>query len=1015
MRLRQKEIAVLANSRSSIKKISDKEIDLVKRSGYFDVSYYGDFGTDGDPEIYIKEYLTNGERAGRLPSRKFDPGFYLSIYDDVLREGISPLLHYIIWGKKENRYPNRLTLQCHAAELISSNVFDGEQYLERYGRTHLLPAEDYLINRNQGRIASNSFDQEFYVNFYNTIYDDKLPPIIDYIRRRKHSVVFGSRLEMEHIKNNIIEEFDLKFYNTQTASIGVEPLPIKEALDHYLREGVNTNLSPRNGFSPRYYRKAYLDIAISGVEPFYHYINHGVVEKRKGDFNLNSNMFAGDVQFDPAKKTILIVNHEASRTGAPLVGLNLAIEMSKNWNVFVFIGRDAGLQEEFRQCSVGLIAGWMTEADSDCLLIKLKRLYSLKIVLMNSVETSVFAKTATRIGIATVSLIHEFAEYTSPQGKAADMVRLSNRVVVPSKLIQQSLQEELNFVCGSTAGNICVRSQGHLSYLPPSNSRSDLTASEIKSFVAQRSNGRNKIVLGAGWTSLRKGVDLFVQAAGLVNKQRKDVAFLWVGDGYHPSTDMQYSVWIDQMVKRMGLSDVVMFLPSQGNLDACFEASDLFFLSSRLDPYPNVVIDALCADLNVVCFNKSTGCAELFEHDTFKGACVPYGDVVSAAETIIGMIDSIARDGFNAFKARKYFDLQSYVTYIETQIDLAVKDSANVETISRNIYNSRLFDPLYYEGGSVVDLMGSIRDYVSSSTKGLAKRNPLVGFSENLAYSNGQGADSDNCALDLAIDSGLADDLSFNHRFSIVGMNKPKSAPTDGMCLHIHFHYSDIAKEFVSRLNASRSRIDIFATTTSRPGTKEVEFEFTKYIGGEVHVIEVPNRGRDIGPLLVCLREKLQAYDIIGHLHAKKSVELGGTTGERWRNFLLDTLLGGADSVISDIRSLFTDEKLGLIFAEDPHNVGWTSNRLYADSLLKKMALDISLPSKPIFPIGAMFWARRKVLEPFWNLNMNIMEFPIEPLPYDGTMLHAIERMFPSICEAVGFEWMTVKSTSVGR
>ena len=41
-----------------------------------------------------------------------------------------------------------------------------------------------------------------------------------------------------------------------------------------------------------------------------------------------------------------------------------------------------------------------------------------------------------------------------------------------------------------------------------------------------------------------------------------------------------------------------------------------------------------------------------------------------------------------------------------------------------------------------------------------------------------------------------------------------------------------------------------------------------------------------------------------------------------------------------------------------------------------------------------MFWARTSALAPLINLNLGWDDYPDEPLPYDGSPLHAIERLF---------------------
>jgi lipopolysaccharide biosynthesis protein len=55
------------------------------------------------------------------------------------------------------------------------------------------------------------------------------------------------------------------------------------------------------------------------------------------------------------------------------------------------------------------------------------------------------------------------------------------------------------------------------------------------------------------------------------------------------------------------------------------------------------------------------------------------------------------------------------------------------------------------------------------------------------------------------------------------------------------------------------------------------------------------------------------------------------------------------------------------------------------------------------FPVGTMFWARPRALKPMFELGLDWTDFPEEPLPYDGSILHAIERLLPLVAEAQGF------------
>jgi lipopolysaccharide biosynthesis protein len=97
------------------------------------------------------------------------------------------------------------------------------------------------------------------------------------------------------------------------------------------------------------------------------------------------------------------------------------------------------------------------------------------------------------------------------------------------------------------------------------------------------------------------------------------------------------------------------------------------------------------------------------------------------------------------------------------------------------------------------------------------------------------------------------------------------------------------------------------------------------------------------------------------------------------------------------------DERLGLVFAEDPHLPEWDANRQIADKLSAQMGLDRSLPPFFEFPIGNMFWARPQALRPLFELNLSWSDYPEEPIPHDGTLLHAIERLLPFVVRHTGY------------
>ena len=109
------------------------------------------------------------------------------------------------------------------------------------------------------------------------------------------------------------------------------------------------------------------------------------------------------------------------------------------------------------------------------------------------------------------------------------------------------------------------------------------------------------------------------------------------------------------------------------------------------------------------------------------------------------------------------------------------------------------------------------------------------------------------------------------------------------------------------------------------------------------------------------------------------------------------------------------DPGLGLVFPDDPRMVGWWSNKECAAGLARKMGLTADLPQAFEFPVGTMFWCRGAALRPLFALGLTWDDYPLEPVPVDGTILHAIERLLPFIAQHEGYRVAASHVAGVGR
>ena len=94
--------------------------------------------------------------------------------------------------------------------------------------------------------------------------------------------------------------------------------------------------------------------------------------------------------------------------------------------------------------------------------------------------------------------------------------------------------------------------------------------------------------------------------------------------------------------------------------------------------------------------------------------------------------------------------------------------------------------------------------------------------------------------------------------------------------------------------------------------------------------------------------------------------------------------------------------------------LGWTANRAIAESLAESVGLQ-TLPEHFIFPVGSMFWARTSALAPLINLNLDWDDYPEEPMPIDGTSLHAIERLFSLVVSVSNLRCATTNVIGLTR
>jgi hypothetical protein len=534
------------------------------------------------------------------------------------------------------------------------------------------------------------------------------------------------------------------------------------------------------------------------------------------------------------------------------------------------------------------------------------------------------------------------------------------------------------------------------------------------------------LVVGMGTIAQRKGVEFFIAAAASVRRRKPllRIKFAWVGKAHRLEQD--YLDYLNEQVRRSGVGGSFVFLGEFEDLAPIYARADVCLLSSRLDALPNIAIDSAIHGVPIICFDQASGMADILKASAeTKDLVVPYLDAEAAASLVIEMAEAPAR--LAAFSqamrniASRHFDMARYVTRLDELGEQAVQARRQAKRDFELIAQSGAFNAQLYLGTAEATMSAddALRKYLRESHRvaprgrpwtHLLMRRPIEGFhpmvyaSGNPDFDEAGGEDPFAHYIRTGFPAGR-----WKHDVIRPRTDEPLKDSTLRVAVHGHFHYPELLEDFISRLRLNRTPFDLLLTTTSEDRATTIRQTLTRLNVEGASVAVSPNRGRDIGPLLTGFsQQRLAAYDVIGHFHSKRSAYMEASVGETWRSFLWEHLIGGKHAMMDVVMAAFAaDATLGLVFPEDPHLNDWNEDRAIADDLAARMGLPERLPNHFDFPNGTMFWARPQALKPLMDLGIAWSDYPQEPVPMDGTLLHTLERMLTFSALHAGYRYAT--------
>ncbi|MCI9008376.1 MAG: hypothetical protein HFI13_09710 [Lachnospiraceae bacterium] len=243
------------------------------------------------------------------------------------------------------------------------------------------------------------------------------------------------------------------------------------------------------------------------------------------------------------------------------------------------------------------------------------------------------------------------------------------------------------------------------------------------------------------------------------------------------------------------------------------------------------------------------------------------------------------------------------------------------------------------------------------------------------------------------------------------------SFPVEKCAVFVNLYYLDAVSQYMAYINQIPEMIQIYIYSSDQ---KVLECAFQAQLRPNIQYHLKENRGRDISTLLVAAKNEILKYEYICFLHDKKAnADYLKEDVDTWINNLWGNTVGSACYIYNVLNIFKRNKDIGLLVP--PEAFGATIPYWYGDNWMedyyncRKLAGELGLRTniskdKDVFTIGTVFWSRTKALKKLLEKEWIYENFPEEPMPIDGTLSHAIEKILGYVAQDAGYHTGTIMS-----
>lgn len=407
---------------------------------------------------------------------------------------------------------------------------------------------------------------------------------------------------------------------------------------------------------------------------------------------------------------LLLVSHDCHPHGAQFLILEAAKKLHEcGFKIYLLALGGGPLLADFMQVGNTLNVESASEESTKNFLTE-ARAAGASTAITNTVVSGKIVPQLKEMGFRIVSLIHELPgviRAMNQESNAATIAKLSDRVVFPANLVYQRFTE----ITPLAPEKVIIRPQGLVRKNPYKNRRA-----EAHRIVCDRHSlpADTRIVLNIAYVDERKGADLFVEIAALVLAEQPNTAFIWVG---HSEPEMARRV--TERVAALGLQQNILFVGFDRDPLVYYAAAAVYALTSREDPFPNVVLESIEVGVPVVAFSETSGAADfILQHN---GRLAKYLDVADFSLQLCSLLTSPSENPIDAnMSLQKYvLDLLHYANNYP-RISVVVPNYNYAHYITArldSIYNQTLpvYEVIILDDASTDDSVAMIEKYLDEN------------------------------------------------------------------------------------------------------------------------------------------------------------------------------------------------------------------------------------------------------------------------------------------------------------